>query len=299
MSKILVTGGAGFVGSHLVDALIDNNHEVVVVDDLSTGFRENVNPGATFYKEDICDRKAIFRVFRNELPDYVYHFAALARIQPSIKDPVNSHDVNVTGTLNILEACRRSNVVRVIFSGSSSLYEGNDLPTNEDSPLKPKNPYSIQKLICEQYIEFYYQMYGLDYVVFRYFNVYGPRQILTGRYAAVVGIFLQQHARKAALTINGDGTKRRDFTHVRDVTEANVMGLTLPTGVYNVGTGVNHSILEIANKISNARIHLPEVGGEVRETLADNSKLRKYGWQPTCDILDDWVLKEMADATQL
>lgn len=288
MSKCLVTGGAGFIGSHVTDLLIKSGHEVIVLDDLSTGKRENVNQSARFVQDDICENS-----WQDEVGevDYVFHLAALARIQPSIDDPVSSHDVNLTGTLKILEFCRKVKA-KIIFSGSSSIYAGLKLPTKEGDQKFPKNPYALQKLEAEQYIKLYKLLYNVDYAILRYFNVYGERQILEGAYAAVVGIFLDEKANDKPITITNDGKQRRDFTYVKDVARANMMAMDW-TGIYNIGTGKNYSMLDLARFVIGEGVDYPiefigKRKGEARETQADNSKAQGKGWKPTVDI-KDWV----------
>jgi UDP-glucose 4-epimerase len=296
MTRVVVFGCAGFIASHLCDALVASGHDVVGVDNLSTGKRENINPGISFIEGDIRDFEAVKEVVKGA--DFVYEMAALARIQPSIDNPVEAHSVNATGALNVLEACRLNKVKRIIFPSSSSVYEGDELPADENAYKDAKNPYTLQKQIMESYISLYHYLYGLDYVVFRYFNIYGPRQILDGNYAAVVGIFLQQRKENKPLTINGDGSKRRDFTHVYDVTAANIAAMQLPTGVYNVGTGKNISIKELADAISPEQVYGDNAPGEVQDTLCDNSRLVAQGWRPTRHILDPEVLEEMDAAAR-
>lgn len=281
--KYLVTGGLGFIGSYVVDLLVSEGHEVYIVDNLSTGKIDNLNKKAHLIKGDIRD-KDIFESIGKV--DAVFHLAALARIQPSIKDPVSANDVNVNGTLNVLEYCRKHDI-KIIFSGSSSVYSGVGLPVTEESEKYPKSPYSLQKHICEQYIRMYGELYGLKYAILRYFNVYGERQILDGAYAAVVGIFLHQKSKGNALTITGDGKQRRDFTNVKDVARANVMALDWD-GVFNIGTGKNYSMLEIADLIGGEKEFIDARPGEVLETLADNSKARSKGWEPQITI-EQWI----------
>lgn len=285
MSKVLVTGGAGFIGSHVVDRLIRAGHEVIVLDNLSTGKIENVNKKAKFINGDIRDPN-VYEQFEDI--EFVFHLAALARIQPSIENPIDSNDVNLTGTLRVLEFCRQSKA-KLIFSGSSSIYSGDILPTKETSPKDPKNPYALQKHICEQYIELYGKLYGLKYAILRYFNVYGERQIMEGAYSAVVGIFLNQKENGQALTITNDGSQRRDFTHVHDVAEANLQAMTWHwTGVFNIGCGKNYSINELARTISPDMEYIGDRQGEVHTTLANNSRAKAHGWKPTKDIRG-WV----------
>lgn len=285
MSRVLVTGGAGFIASHVVDALIEAGHEVNVLDNLSTGKEENLNPKAKFFKGSVTKPSNIGLAI--EGCEYVFHLAALARIQPSIEKPRASHMTNLHGTFNILEACRKINA-KLIFSSSSSIYEGSKLPTREHDPIEPKNPYALHKWLSEQYIELYNRLYGLDYVILRYFNVFGERQIMEGAYAAVVGIFLNQRKQNQALTITGDGKQRRDFTYVKDVAKANLMAMDWNRNVYNIGTGHNHSILDLAEQIGRELTFLPERQGEVKITLADNSRAKECGWKPTVSI-ENWI----------
>lgn len=285
MAKCLVVGGAGFIGGHVADLLIEEGHEVTILDNMSTGKLDNVNPIARLVEADITD-KTDMQLLKSTKYDYVFHLAALARIQPSIKDPLTTHKTNVEGTLHILEYCRSSGA-HLIFSGSSSIYKGDKLPTKEDDEKKPLNPYALQKLQSEQYIQMYSDLYGTTYTILRYFNVYGERQILDGAYAAVVGILLDQKANDKSMSVTGDGEQRRDFTYVKDVAKANVMGMNW-NGIFNIGNGDNKSINELTVAIGGHRHHLPEAENEVRATLADNTKAREQGWKPTMQI-EDWI----------
>ena len=282
-AKCLVTGGAGFIGSHVTDLLIEQGYDVTVIDNLSTGSKDNLNPKAKFHLGDITNRR-MWRV----LPKfrYVFHLAALARIQPSIKDPVPPHDTNITGSLNVLEYCRREKA-KIIYSGSSSIYEGNDLPTDENASVHPKSPYTLQKYVSEQYIKLYHELYGLDYAILRYFNVFGERQLLDGAYATVLGIFLNQKAKGLPLTITNDGEQRRDMTYVKDVAMANVMAMTWQ-GTYNIGTGENYSVNEIADMVGGKKKYIGNRQGEVRETLCDNERAIWSGWSPTLSV-EEWL----------
>lgn len=287
MAKVLCTGAAGFIGSHICDRLVEDGHEVVGIDNLSTGKLDNLNPHIKFEVSDVefCipekDGWGRERDF-----DYIFHTAAKARVQPSIEDPVSYHRVNVLGTLNLLEYCKRSGA-KMIFSGSSSIFDDSTLPFYEDTPKNPKSPYALQKHIAEQYIRLYGELYDIDYTILRYFNVFGERQITEGAYAAVVGIFMNQKAEGKPLTIFGDGEKRRDFTYVKDVVEANILGME-NSGTYNVGRGDNNSVNELADAVGGEKTYLDERPGESQETLADNSKLRALGWKPSKNILE-WV----------
>ncbi len=250
--KVLVTGGAGFIGSHLVDALVEEGHSVVVIDNLSTGKRSQVNKKAKFIKADIRSLKKIKPYFKGA--DCVFHLAAKARIQPSIKDPVPTFDHNVVGTLNVLLAAHDAGVKRVIYSGSSSSYGDQDtLPLFEEMIPRFKSPYSLSKYVGEELCRLFSGLYGLETVSLRYFNVYGPRQLLAGAYATVIGIFLKQFKDGKPLTIVGDGGIRRDFTHVSDVVKANILAAQSAKAgkgeVINIGTGKNYSINEVASMI--------------------------------------------------
>lgn len=285
MAKILVSGNAGFIGSATADLLIERGHEVYGLDNLSTGKEENIHPKVNFIKGDIRNLPS--------LPDveYIIHTASLARIQPSIDNPIESNDVNVNGTLQLLQYAKKCKA-KFIFSSSSSIYD-DQLPTKETANISPKNPYALQKWACERYITMYNALHDLDYVIFRYFNVFGERQILEGAYAAVVGIFLDQKSKGLPLTITGDGEQRRDFTYVKDVARANVMGLQLNNGIYNVGTGTNNCIKEIARLVGGVPKHVPARSGEVKATLADSSKLQSFGWKPSVTIAE-WIRETSA-----
>lgn len=282
--KVLVTGNAGFVGSNLADALVELGHEVDGIDNLYTGKAENIHEDVVFRCADIINKSVCEEVVRGK--DVVFHTAALARIQPSIDDPYPTFHTNVVGTVNLLEACRKFGT-KIVFSSSSSIYKGDRMPLAEPDPVKAKNPYSLHKMQGEEYIRLYHELYGVPYTIFRYFNVYGPRQILEGQYAALVGIFLQQHKQGKPLTITNDGEQRRDFTHVEDVVMANLMALDgLNNDTFNVGTGTNYSVNELAALISDKTVNIGDRIGEARETLADNTKLKSMGWKPTKDIKD-------------
>jgi len=282
--KVLVTGGAGFIGSNLVDKLIEQGHKVVVVDNLSTGNKKHLNPKAKFHKLDIRDLKKIKPVFKGV--DYVFHLAAQPRIQPSIINPAESHSNNVVGTLNDLISARDAKVKTLIYSASSSAYgDPKNLPLKEGMIPGPKSPYSVFKLIGEQYCKLFNELYGLPAVSLRYFNVYGPRQSCEGAYATVIGIFLRQAKAGEPLTIVGDGNQTRDFTHVRDVVRANTLAAKsdkVGNGeIINIGAGKNYSINKIASLISDKVAYISLRPGEVQDTLADNSKAKKFlGWEP-------------------
>jgi UDP-glucose 4-epimerase len=287
MSKCLVTGGAGFIGSHVVDILISRGHSVTVVDDFSTGAYENINSSIDDLITGKVQDQETWELARSQGNfEFVFHLAALARIQPSIDDPITSNDANVVGTLHVLEHCRQTGA-KVIFSGSSSIYEGENLPTREADPKKPKSPYAMQKLMCEQYIRLYKELYGVEYAILRYFNVYGERQILHGAYAAVVGILLKAKQDTKKLPVTSDGEQRRDFTYVKDVAYANLLAMDWQ-GTFNIGTGKNYSINDLAEHIGGEIEYIGERRGESRATLANNSKAKKHGWEPKTSI-EDWI----------
>lgn len=249
MARVIVTGGAGFIGSHLTDELIKLGHKVIVIDNLSLGKKEYINPKAKFYKIDIRNLNKIKPIFKKA--DFVFHLAAHPRIQPSIINPLPSFKNNALGTLNVLIASKEAKVKRVIYSASSSVYgDQKSLPLKEDMVPKPKNPYAVSKLIGEQLCKMFSDLYGLDTVSLRYFNVYGPRQLQKGAYATVIGIFLNQLKNRKPLTIVGTGEQKRDFTYISDVVNANILAMrvkrNLKGEVINIGSGKSYSINEVA-----------------------------------------------------
>lgn len=293
MPRSFVTGGAGFIGSNLVDALLAKGHEVVCVDNESSISTDQFhwNPSASNHKVDICDMGAMEPLFKGV--DFVFHLAAESRIGITMENPVKAYETNVVGTVNVLQCARKNSIKRVMFSSTSSAYGRNPSPNYESQPDDCLNPYSSSKAAAEKACRLYWELFGLESVVFRYFNIYGPREPRKGQYAPVIGIFARQRAAGEALTIVGDGLQRRDFTHVNDVVSANILASERPLArddfatVLNVGTGRNHSILELAGMISDKISFIPERPGEMRETLADNSKIRRVlGWEPTVRLED-------------
>ncbi|MDI6591326.1 MAG: SDR family oxidoreductase [Patescibacteria group bacterium] len=284
MAKCLVTGGAGFIGSHLVDALIERGDEVLIIDNLSTGKREYLNPKAKFFEVDLRDFEKIRPLF--EGVDFVFHQAALPRIPLSIEKPAETNEVNIKGTLNALIASKEAKVKKFIYASSSSVLGGNvTLPMREDAPCQPLNPYALQKYVGELYCKVFSEIYGLPTICLRYFNVYGPRQPREGCYVPVIGVFLTQKTQGQPLTITGDGEQTRDFTHVFDVVRANILAMESDKvgkgEVINIGAGRNYSINQIAKMIGGKAIYIPPRPGEMRHTLADISKAKKLlGWQP-------------------
>lgn len=295
--NFLVTGGCGFIGSHLVDELVKQNHTVVVIDNLSSESNEkfyyNESPLVSYHHIDILDYEKILPLFKNI--DTVFHLAAESRIQPVINNPRLAISVNTLGTCNILESSKVNNVKRVIYSSTSSTYGlKNSLPSNEEMVPDCLNSYSLSKKCAEDLCKLYYKMWGLETVILRYFNVFGERQPTKGRYAPVVGLFLKQSESGQPITIVGDGEQRRDFTYIKDVISANLLSSKSSNQeifgeILNVGTGKNISMNELANLIGGKKKYVPERPAEARQTLADNSKIKSLlGWEPTVSI-QDWV----------
>jgi len=288
MAKIIVTGGAGFIGSHLVDALIEKGNEVLIIDNLSTGKREYVNPKAKFHELDLRDFDKIRPLFAGV--DFVFHEAALPRVPLSIEKPKETNDINVGGTINTLIAAKEAKVKKLIYAASSSAY-GNktELPLKEDMPCSPYSPYGLQKYVGELYCKVFYEIYGLPTVSLRYFNVFGPRQPEEGAYTPVIGLFLTQKAKGEKLTITEDGNQTRDWTHVADVVRANIAAMeSKKVGkgeVVNIGGGKNYTVNEVAQLIGGEITYIPPRLGDIRDTLADISKAKELlGWQPTVTL---------------
>lgn len=287
MKTSLVTGGCGFIGSHIVDSLVSLGHKVIVIDDLSAPENDKFffNKKAEYHELDVSseDCSTLFKGV-----DCVFHLAARSRIQPTIGSPNECFEVNVVGTQRVLDWSRMNSVKRFVYSGTSSLYgHQNTIPFQPNMPSDCLNPYSLSKWMGEQICKLYHQLYGVDCIVLRYFNVYGPREPIKGTYAPVIGLFKRQHQAATPVTIVGDGEQRRDFTYISDVVSANICAMNAPLnresfGVYNVGTGKNYSINEIIEMIgAKSSDKIPDRPAEVRETLADISETTKdLGWKP-------------------
>ena len=279
----MVTGGAGFIGTNLVSALLEKGHTVKVVDDLTAGNKNRLPAAADFYQEDIRNTDALAEIFSGV--DIVVHLAALPRVQFSIEEPVMVHDVNVNGTLSVLEAAKRAQVKRVVFAATSAAYGDQEvLPLSIDLPVAPKSPYALHKYIGEEYMRLWSQLFSIETVSLRFFNVYGPHLDPDGAYALVIGRFLKLAKDGQALSITGDGEQTRDFVHVLDVAEAiTLAGLSDTVGkgeVLNVGSGKETSINTLAKMIGGDVVYVaPRF--EPKHTLADISQTKTLlGWEP-------------------
>ena len=285
--KVVVVGGAGFIGSNLVDALVERGYEVHVIDNLSGGKKEHVNKSARLHVLDIRNLEDISPVIAGS--DYVFHLAALPRVQYSIDFPIETNQVNVVGTLNVLHAAKDGKVKKVIYSASSSAYGDQEtLPLSENMKANPLSPYGLQKYIGEHYARVFSQVYDLPTVSLRYFNVYGPRLNPEGAYALVLGIFLKQKKAGLPYTITGDGEQTRDFTHVSDVVRANILAAENEKvgggEVINIGAGDNISINRLTELLGGEVKYVP-TRKEPKHTRADNTRARELlGWTPKIDI---------------
>lgn len=292
--KVLLTGGAGFIGSHICDRYIKLGHQVIVVDNLLTGKKENLNQEAQFINADIQDRQAISDIFHKYQPDILSHHAAQLDVRRSVADPVFDANINIIGLLNLLESAKNNNLKKVIFASSGGAVYGDagTLPTPEDYPdLKPLSPYGIAKLTSEHYLYYYYTAHNIPYIALRYANVYGPRQDPFGE-AGVIAIFTQKLLKNEEAVINGDGKQTRDYVYIGDIVEANTSALTSSyTGSLNVGTGKETTVNEIfslVNKLTGKNMpekHAPQKIGEQRRSVLDNSKIKKeLNWSPQMDL---------------
>ncbi len=299
--KAIVTGGGGFIGSHVVDKLIDGGFDVKVIDNLSTGNKANINSKADFIFADIRKLKEIEPYFKDI--DYVFHAAALPRILPSFEDPILFHEVNVVGTLNCLIASHKNKIKKFIYAASSSCYGNNfKIPTTENDKINLINPYALQKYEGELYCRLFAEHLNLPSISLRLFNVYGPKSFNDddkyNAYSSVVGIFLKQKREGKALTITGDGNQKRDFVHVYDVARANIAAIKYKLkefDFFNIASGKNHSVNEIASLISDKKRYVPPRPGEARLTLADISKAKKLlNWEPLINLEEGIKITEKA-----
>ena len=297
--KSVVTGGCGFIGSHIVDELVKKGHEVVVIDDESAESNDTFfhNDKAQYFKYSIAEYSKIEPLFKGV--DYVFHLAAESRIQPTLERPQDACVTNFVGTCNVLQASRTHNVKRLMYSSTSSGYGlKNEIPLKEDMDRDCLNPYAVTKVAAEDLARMYYTLWDLPTVTFRYFNIYGEREPTKGQYAPVVGLFLRQLRNNEALTIVGDGEQRRDFTNVADVVQANMLAMESDNDkvlgeVFNVGTGRNHSVLELAQMITDNYTFIPPRPGEAQNTLADITKAQTLlNYQPTVKI-SEWIKQKI------
>ena len=289
----LVTGAAGFIGSNLVDYLLKQGHNVVCIDNESANNEKFYwNDKAWNIKADITDYKTMKNAFTDV--DYVFHLAAESRLQPAIENPIEAVQKNCVGTATILQCAREAGVKRFVYSSTSSAYGNNPYPNVETQPDDCLNPYSASKAAGEKFCKMYYDLYGLETVVLRYFNVFGERSPARGQYAPVIGIFERQSEAGESLTLVGDGSQKRDFIHVKDVARANYIAATGSLDnhlgeVFNIGSGKNYSIKEIADTISSNQVNIPMRDGEMDTTLADITKAQSIlKWNPEIDVLD-WI----------
>lgn len=292
--NILVTGGAGFIGSHLVDALIDGGHNVTVIDNLSTGSIKNLNKESRFFEEDIRDRQKMADIFKEGQFDVVFHEAAQTLVPYSMEHPAVDADLNVMGLLSILDQCRTYGVKKVVFSSSAAVYGDNThVPIKEDEPLQPTSFYGLTKVIAEKYIQLYHDVFGLKYAILRYANVYGERQGSHGE-GGVVYVFSRDLAHGEDLTIFGDGEQTRDFIYVKDVVQANVdaMAMDVPSGIYNVSTQIEttiNALKEILLYTSRvpAKVAYKEArSGDIFRSALCNEKAKEHlAWHPKTKLL--------------
>ena len=298
MTISIVTGGAGFIGSHIVEKLLQLEHMVVVIDnEYSDNDNFHWRKDTLNVNIDITDYKALKKAFTGA--DYIFHCAAEARIGPAIKNPLNALNINTMGTCNVLQCAREVGAKKVLYSSTSSGYGLNESPNIETQPDDCLNPYSVSKIAGEKLCKMYTDLYGLNTIIFRYFNVFGERAPRKGQYAPVTGIFLRQKAAGEPLTIVGDGEQRRDYIYVKDVANANVMAaISNPDDdaygqVYNVGSGKNYSVNEIASFISDDTINIPPRIGEARNSLANIDKIQKtFAWKPEVDV-EQWIKTQL------
>jgi UDP-glucose 4-epimerase len=287
MEKILITGGAGFIGSHLADKLIQIGHEVVIIDNLSTGSKANLNKKAKFYKADITDKK-ISGIFNKEKPEIVFHFAAQINVRESVENPLDDANINIIGGLNVLENCKKIKVKKIIFSSTGGAIYGDAdvVPTPESYVEYPMSPYGVAKLAMEKYLNYYNRVFGIPFVALRFANVYGPRQNSKGE-AGVIAIFCDKIFSKGSPIINGDGFQTRDFVYVSDVADAGILAFQKDkTGIFNVGTSKETNINDIFSMIRKEsgldckEEHGMSQKGEQQRSCLDYSKIKsELGWE--------------------
>lgn len=306
MSKILITGGAGFIGSHLVDLLIEEKHKVVIIDNLSTGSKENINPKAKFYQLDLSKHDKVKEIFENEKPEIIFHLAAQANVRKSVENPVEDAKINIINTLNLLELSVKHNIKHFIFSSTGgAIYGDTEIPTSEDVEANPVSPYGCAKLAIEKYLNYYNKVHGLKFTSLRYSNVYGPRQNAKGE-AGVIAIFFDKLF-SGEIPVIFHGLQTRDFIYVKDVVRANILALNdNKSEIYNIGTGKETDIIEIFSKINRffknkfQAIYEQKKPGEQEKSCLSYEKIKNYlGWRPLINLdegleqIYTWHLKKM------
>jgi UDP-glucose 4-epimerase len=295
--RALVTGGAGFIGSNLVDALVADGHDVTVLDDLSTGYRENVNPSAKLVEGDVADPEAAARAMNGR--EVVFHQAAHRAVFRSVEHPLATNRANVDGTLTLLVSARDAGVTRFVYASSSSVYGGAEIrPTPESAPLMPRSPYAVSKLAGEHYARVFWELFGLETVSLRYFNVFGPRQRPDSQYAAVIPLFIDAFRTQTAPEVHGDGLQSRHFAYIDDVVTANVLAATQPAervagNAYNIGGGTPCTLLDLLRELerimgpTQAPRHTDPRAGDVKHTFADLSAARSdLGYEPAVGVAE-------------
>lgn len=325
--RYLVTGGAGFIGSHVVDALVENGHDVVVLDNLSSGHRKNlaqVKDKIIFIEGDIRDPEVCLMASRN--CNGIFHEAALASVADSIERPRENHEINITGTLNVFEAARTNGVKRVVVASSAAVYGNSpELPKHEEMKPEPKSPYAVAKIACEYYLRIYAELHGLECVALRYFNVFGPRQNPSSPYSGVISIFSSRIQQGLPVTIFGDGEQTRDFVNIKDVVSANMLAMTNEElfgswspfqleandssqgsagfAVFNVAAGESHSLLQLLDTLETVagkkveHLFTGKRAGDILHSSARNAKLRAQGWAPSVGLaqgLEELLSKEIS-----
>ena len=290
--KILVTGGAGFIGSHVAEALLQKGHEVHILDNLSGGFRKNIPAKAVFHEMDI-QNKAVHELWADHNFEVMFHLAAQMDVRKSVADPIYDANINIIGLLNLLEAGRKNGLRKVIFSSTGGAIYGEPItsPQDENHPNIPMSPYGITKMVSEHYLRFYGELHGLQWIALRYGNVYGPRQNAHGE-AGVVAIFTEKMLRNEPCFINGDGLQTRDYVHVSDVVQANVLALDYnKNDIFNVGTGIETNVVELFRHIKTftespaPEDHAPAKAGEQMRSVLCNQKLQNVlGWKQTYSV---------------
>jgi UDP-glucose 4-epimerase len=290
--NILVTGGAGFLGSHIADEYIGLGHNVTIIDNMSTGTEEYINPKAMFYKADIRD-KGIGKIIKENKIEVINHHAAQINLRNSVLDPQNDADINILGSINLLQSSLEAGVKKVIFASSGGAIYGEDdkLPVTEEHSVNPRSPYGINKLAVEKYLYYYKAVHGLDYTVLRYANAYGPRQNAHGE-SGVVAIFASKLLKNEEAVINGDGRQSRDYVYISDIVKANILALGVTKFyIYNIGTGKETSVNYIFNKLNEfagtsfKEVHGPSKAGEqLRSALSYERINNEFGWKPETDI---------------